>query len=98
MKEKDFEPVHDTFLKGMHLIKAYITVHADRISVQDAKFLQFMAKNIFLQLYAEACICSGNEMISDLEFNKRSEELYHKAGIDMVNNEIDNMIKNINKN
>jgi len=88
-----FEPVHDSFLKAMHLIKSYIELHSGRLDEKDALFLTFIAKEVVLNLYAEACICSDEEMMSDGEFKKRSNDLYRKAHKEMLKDDIK---KNLN--
>lgn len=85
-----FEPVHDCFLKAMHLIKSYIELHSDRLDEKDADFLTFIAKEVVLNLYAEACFCSDAPMMSDGEFTKRSNALYRKAHNDMLQDDIKN--------
>ena len=90
MEKTKFEPVHDSFLKAMHLIKSYIQMHSDRLNVDDAQFLTFIAKEVVLNLYAEACICSDEKMITDTEFTERSHELYRKAHNAMLEDDINN--------
>jgi len=85
-----FEPVHDSFLKAMHLIKSYIEVHSERLNVKDAEFLTFIAKEVIVNLYAEACFSSDETMITDTEFTKRSNDLYKKVHKDMMENDIEN--------
>jgi len=87
---KNFEPVHDSFLKAMHLIKSYIEVHSERLNVKDAEFLTFIAKEVIVNLYAEACFSSDETMITDTEFTKRSNDLYKKVHKDMMENDIEN--------
>lgn len=89
---KNFEPVHDSFLKAMHLIKAYIEVNSDRLNVKDAEFLTFIAKEVIVNLYAEACFSSDETMITDTEFTKRSNDLYQKVHKDMIKNDIENSL------
>tara|TARA_R110000751_G_scaffold1961_3_gene7228 strand:- start:1584 stop:1859 length:276 start_codon:yes stop_codon:yes gene_type:complete len=85
-----FDPVHDSFLKAMHLIKSYIEVHSERLNVKDAEFLTFIAKEVIVNLYAEACFSSDETMITDTEFTKRSNDLYQKVHKDMMKNDIEN--------
>ena len=92
MEKTKFEPVHDSFLKAMHLIKAYIEVHSDRLNVKDAEFISFLAKEVIVNLYAEACFCSDEKMITDTEFNRRSNDLYKKVHKDMMKNDIENSL------
>ena len=92
MEKTKFEPVHDSFLKSMHLIKAYIRVHGDRINVNDAEFLEFIAKEVIVNLYAEACFCADEKMITDTEFTNRSNDLYKKVHKDMIKNDIENSL------
>ena len=87
-----FDPVHDSFLKAMHLIKAYIEVHSERLNVKDAEFLTFIAKEVIVNLYAEACFSSDETMITDTEFTKRSNDLYQKVHKDMIKNDIENSL------
>lgn len=88
--ETKFEPVHDCFLKAMHLIKSYIHLHSGRLDEKDADFMAFLAKEVVLNLYAEACICSGEKMMTDGEFKKRSNVLYRKAHKAMIKEDIKN--------
>ena len=88
MEKTKFEPVHDSFLKAMHLIKTYIEMHSDRMNVQDAEFMTFIAKEVVLNLYAEACICSDEKMMSDGEFKSRSNDLYKRVHKAMLKDDI----------
>ena len=90
MEKTKFEPVHDSFLKSMHLIKAYIRMHGDRLNINDAEFLQFIAKEVIVNLYAEACFCADEEMITDKEFTDRSNDLYRQAHKEMLKDDIKN--------
>ena len=85
-----FEPVHDSFLKSMHLIKSYIRVHGDRLNINDAEFLEFIAKEVIVNLYAEACFCADEKMITDVEFTERSNDLYRQAHKDMLKEDLNN--------
>ena len=90
MEKTKFEPVHDSFLRSMHLIKAYIRMHGDRLNINDAEFLQFIAKEVIVNLYAEACFCADEKMITDKEFTDRSNDLFRQAHKEMLKDDIKN--------
>ena len=90
MEKTKFEPVHDSFLRSMHLIKAYIRMHGDRLNINDAEFLQFIAKEVIVNLYAEDCFCADEKMITDKEFTDRSNDLFRQAHKEMLKDDIKN--------
>ena len=90
MEKTKFDPVHDSFLRSMHLIKAYIRMHGDRLNINAAEFLQFIAKEVIVNLYAEACFCADEKMITDKEFTDRSNDLFRQAHKEMLKDDIKN--------
>ncbi len=90
MEKTKFEPVHDSFLKSMHLIRSYIRMHSNRLNVDDASFLEFIAKEVIVNLYAEACSCANEDIISEEEFIERSNDLFRQAHQDMIKEDIEN--------
>ena len=65
-------------------------MHSSRLNGDDAKFLEFIAKEVIVNLYAEACYCSDVDIISEEEFTKRSNDLFRQAHQDMIQEDIEN--------
>ena len=65
-------------------------MHGDRLNINDAEFLQFIAKEVIVNLYAEACFCADEKMITDKEFTDRSNDLFRQAHKEMLKDDIKN--------